>query len=265
MENKPQLNLANSMILPGRTLAVVNVNNNLKPEQSGQLYEVEPNNLLTEEYPNLYVIPMMHNVDVHKTENVPLVVINFSTDSTFLLKGEVMGFMQNQSLDVSEIVTETSTEPSPILLKEDNDIEELNKQRRESTLENIKKKFITSPADIDIYRKVELQDAEITETQQKAFKELCDEFEDIFSTDSADLGKTPLIEMEIDTGNSLDITQKPYTLPLKHAAWVQKELEILEKVGVIVRSVSPWASPIVVIPKRTAPGEPPKRRLCVDY
>ena len=31
------------------------------------------------------------------------------------------------------------------------------------------------------------------------------------------------------------------------------------------RSVSPWASPIVIIPKRSAPGEPPKRRLCVDY
>ena len=30
------------------------------------------------------------------------------------------------------------------------------------------------------------------------------------------------------------ITQKPYTLPLKHAAWIQKELEILEKAGVIV-------------------------------
>ena len=59
--------------------------------------------------------------------------------------------------------------------------------------------------------------------------------------------------------------QKPYTLPLKHATWVWKELEILEKAGVIVRSVSPWASPIVIVPKRTAPGEPPKRRLCVDY
>ena len=70
--------------------------------------------------------------------------------------------------------------------------------------------------------------------------------------------------MEIDTGDSQPITQKPYT-PLKHAAWVQKELEILEKAGVIVRSVSPWASPIVVVPKRTALGEPPKRRLCVDY
>ena len=52
---------------------------------------------------------------------------------------------------------------------------------------------------------------------------------------------------------------------MKHATWVQKELEILEKAGVIVRSVSPWASPIVIVPKRTDTGEPPKRRLCMDY
>ena len=84
------------------------------------------------------------------------------------------------------------------------------------------------------------------------------EFSDIFSTDYGDIGKTPLLEVEIDTGDSLPITQKPYTLPLKHTEWVQRELEILEKAGVIVRSVSPWASPIVVVPKRTAPGEPPK-------
>ena len=75
----------------------------------------------------------------------------------------------------------------------------------------------------------------------------------------------PLIEMEIVTGDSPLISQRPYTLPLKHTTWVQKELEILEIAGVIVRSVSPWASPIVIVPKRTAPGEPPKRRLCVDY
>ena len=53
VETKPQLSLANSMTLPGRTLAVVHVNNNLSPEQSGQLYEIEPNYLLTNEYPNL--------------------------------------------------------------------------------------------------------------------------------------------------------------------------------------------------------------------
>ena len=86
---------------------------------------------------------------------------------------------------------------------------------------------------------------------------MCIEFNDVFSTDSNDIGKNPLLEVEIDTGDSPPITQKPYTLPLKHTEWVQRELEILEKAGVIARNVSPWASPIVVVPKRTAPGEPP--------
>ena len=67
-----------------------------------------------------------------------------------------------------------------------------------------------------------------------------------------------MLEVEIDTGDSLPITQKPYTLPLKHTESVHGELEILEKARVIVRSVSPWASPIIVVPKRTATGEPPK-------
>ena len=242
------------------------MNNTLTQEQSGHLYEVELNYLLTNEYPNLYIVPTIHNVDLYKSENVPLVVINFSTDDIYLSKGEIMGFMQCQSLDISEIITETSTEPSSISLDEDDDTEESRGEcKMETPFESNEKKFITSPADIDVHRKVDLQDAGITKEHHEAFKELCEENKDIFSTDSGNIGKMPLIEMEIDTGDSPPITQKPYTLPLKHAAWVQKELEILEKAEVIVRSVSPWASPIVVVPKRTAPGEPPKRRLCVDY
>ena len=202
-------------------------------------------------------MPMLHNVDTYTTESVPLVLIHFSVDDISFSKGEIVGFFQNQSLDISEIRTETSTEPSPIIIEEDNVTKVFQEQGE--------KKFITSPADIEVHQKVELQDADVSEEHQNAFKELCKEFKDIFSVDSSDIGKTPLVEMEIDTGDSPPITQKSYTLPLKHAKWVQKELEILEKAGVIVRSVSPWASPIVVVPKRTAPGEPPKRRLCVDY
>ena len=51
------------------------------------------------------------------------------------------------------------------MLEEDNDIEEPKEQKRKITLENIEKKFITSLADIDVHRKVELQDAEVTEAQ----------------------------------------------------------------------------------------------------
>ena len=247
--------MTHSVTLPGRTLAIVCVSNNLVPNQSGYIYEIEPRCNFYEKYPNLCVIPMIHNVDIHKTENVPLVVINLSSDKVYLSKGETMGFMQNQPLDISEIMTETSTEPSPIIF-EDDDKEVLNKQEREVNKENKKRRFITSPTDIEISRKVELQDADITEAQQNAFKDLCTEFNDIFSTDSGDIGKTALLEVEIDTGDSLPITQKPYTLPLKHTAWVQRELETLEKAVVIVRSVSIWASPIIVVPKRTAPGDP---------
>ena len=127
------------------------------------------------------------------------------------------------------------------------------------------KKFITSPADVDTHRKVKLQDAEVLDKYKKEFEKLCEEYNDIFSKDSSDIGKTPLITMEIETGDSPPVCQRPYNLPLKHIDWVQKELNTLEKAGVITRSVSPWASPIVIVPKRMALGEPPKKRLCVDY
>ena len=54
-------------------------------------------------------------------------------------------------------------------------------------------------------------------TTESLQEELCDEYKDIFSIDSSDIGKTPLIEMEIDTSDSSPITQRPYALPLKHA------------------------------------------------
>ena len=111
IENKPQLRTTASVLLPGRTLAVIQVNSNLEPEQSRQIYEIEHNISLFEEHPNLYLAPMLHNVDTYTTESVPLVFINFLVDNISLSKGEIVGFLQNQSLDISEIRTETSTEP----------------------------------------------------------------------------------------------------------------------------------------------------------
>ena len=156
--------MTHSVTIPGRTLAIVCVYNNLDPNQSRSLYEIEPCGMLNEKYPNLCVIPMIHNVDVHRTEYLPLVVINFASDDICLSKGETMGFMQIQSIDISEIITETSPEPSSIMY-EDDDKEVLNKQEGEGEKESLEKKFITSPADIEVHRKVELQDADITDEQ----------------------------------------------------------------------------------------------------
>ena len=86
--------MAHFMTIPGRTLAIVCISNNLDPKQCGSFYEIEPCDILKDKYPDLCIIPIIHNVDVHRTEHLPLVVINLAPDDTYLLKEETMGFMQ---------------------------------------------------------------------------------------------------------------------------------------------------------------------------
>ena len=125
--------------------------------------------------------------------------------------------------------------------------------------------FLKSPVDVDPWEPIVLKDTEVPYEARESFEILCDELADIFSKDLSDLRKTPLLKVDIPTGDSPLVSQKPYSLALKHVQWVQEEIEMLEKAGVIVRSVSPWASPIVIVPKKTAPGEPTRCRMCVDY
>ena len=68
----------------------------------------------------------------------------------------------------------------------------------------------------------------IKEETRQEFNKLCDHCEDIISKCSDDIGKTLLVQMDIDTGNSSPIASKPYTLPLKHYDWIQKEISTLE-------------------------------------
>ena len=125
--------------------------------------------------------------------------------------------------------------------------------------------FLCSPADVPGPCKVQLQDKDIATDIRQKFEELCKEYGEAFSKNNEDIGRTKLVKMDIDTGDSPLVSSRPYTLPLKHYEWVQREIESLERAGVITKSISKWASPIVVVPKKSAPGEPPKRRLCVDF
>ena len=86
---------------------------------------------------------------------------------------------------------------------------------------------------------------------------MCDQFNDIISRGSDDIGKALLVEMDIDTGDSPPIASKPYTLSLKYYDWVQKEITTLERAGIITKSMPPWASPVVIVLKKSAPGELP--------
>ena len=250
----PMIYNKQGITVPGRRLAVIKVSIEMDETMDGQMFEVKPNFLLTNEHPNLIIMPMLHQVTGEKQEYIPLTLLNLAEDeAVYLKKGEILGHLEPYPITIEEIVKEDWSN------SEESDGEE------ESSELPLEKKFITSPAEVNTHRRVNLQDAQVSAKYREQFKQLCKEFEDIFSKDSTDIGKTSLITMDIDTGDSLPVCQKPYNLPLKHRKQVQKELETLERAGVIVRSISPWASPIVIVPKKTEPGEPPRRRLYVDY
>ena len=61
--------------------------------------------------------------------------------------------------------------------------------------------FLQSPVEAPVHRKVLLEDKNISPKTQQAFDKLCEKYDNIISKNSGDIGKTMLVEMEIDTGN----------------------------------------------------------------
>ena len=247
LQDELTLSLKSGIHIPGRTVAVLNINSSVHQNDIGQFYNVRANSLLEDEYPQLQIVPTLHKVDNTNTTLIPFVMINLVEDYIFLPKGQVVGFLDAECIDVSEIELDIATVTVNAM-----DIPTTIKEKVVKKDQNaVPSDFITSPADVAGPRKADLQDFEVTAEETEAFNKLCDKYADVFSDNSGDIGRTPLIKMDIDTGENPLVCQRPYTLPLKHAEWVKKELNILEAAGIIVRSVSPWVSPIVVVPKRS--------------
>ena len=95
------------------------------------------------------------------------------------------------------------------------------------------------------------------EFREEWVEELKGEFPDVFDVKP---GKTGVCQLAIRTGEAMPIALGPHRVPDRLKAEVRNEVEKLLGLGVIVVSTSPWASPIVPVPK--ADGG---LRLCIDY
>ena len=112
---------------------------------------------------------------------VPYVLVNLSNDGIFLPKGELLESLEPMEDNIQKIITSTSMEMMSIEVEEDQNTE----------VGEVEKKFITSPADVEVHRRVNLQNAKETEEDLQKFKKLCEEYDDIFSKDSTDISRTP--------------------------------------------------------------------------
>ena len=258
----PMITAYRHYTVPARSIMIVTAKANMQLQDQGRVFEVNATPSFMDKHPSMITLPVLHKTDQETRENVPYLLINLSMEDEEIEKGEELAIMTVCPYQLNEIETEQTDEEEINNIEEDKIFEQCDMFDDKTEVD---KKFITSPAQIESQRKVKLQNAPITDEDRSNFKELCNKYTDIFSRSSEDIGHTPLLKMDIDTGDSPPVCQRPYSLPLKHVEWVTKELEILEKAGVISRSVSPWASPIVIVPKKSEPGEPPRRRMCVDY
>ena len=254
----PAVTLTAKTVVPSRSFVLVAVSTTLPSCQNKTHFDFIPVQTNPQLGPNCVIYPLDYASIKRGLQRGLQVLVNLGQQDVKLQQGTILGHFQKAQSEEIKITQE--------------DIFGVNVEEpwapgevEEEVLKGDKKGFFTSPADIEPREPFKLKDAKVTPQHRQAFEDLCSEFEVIFSKGSADLGKTPLLKMDIPTGDSPPITQRPYTLALKHVKWVQEEIEILERAGIIAKSMSPWASPIVIVPKKTAPGEPPRRRMCVDY
>ena len=95
-----------------------------------------------------------------------------------------------------------------------------------------------------------IPDADIPEIARKQLQELLDvKYNSIVSKSSTDIGRANLIELNIPTEGP-PVALKPHTIPLKYREFIDHEIKQLEEAGIISRSMSDWASPILVVPKK---------------
>ena len=106
----------------------------------------------------------------------------------------------------------------------------------------------------------EKSSAGYTPDQSKHVYSLLRRYAHVFSSGPQDMGRTDLIKHKIDTQGAAPIRQPPRRLPLARREEAQQAVADMLNQGVIEPSTSPWASPVVLVKKRSG-----GTRFCVDY
>lgn len=84
---------------------------------------------------------------------------------------------------------------------------------------------------------------------------LLDQYSDVFANDESNVGKTNLFKHAINTGNHPPIKCHPYRASFVERGRIKEKVDDLLKAGVLEESNSPWAAPVVLVPKNVEDGD----------
>lgn len=100
----------------------------------------------------------------------------------------------------------------------------------------------------------------LTDVQKAAVFGLVSEFRDNFVGPGEQLGRTNLVEHQVDTGNSEPFKPPLRRVPIMQREILEREIENMLQNDIIEPSDSPYASPVCLVKKKDG-----SVRFCIDY
>ena len=102
-----------------------------------------------------------------------------------------------------------------------------------------------------ILEKLDLKGIEsCTKQQQQSVRKLLKEYQHLFALNVKELGKTSLVQHEIQLSDKTPFKERYRRIPPHQYEEVRKHLQEMLDIGAIHRSTSPWASPVVLVCKK---------------
>ena len=101
---------------------------------------------------------------------------------------------------------------------------------------------------------------DLTSEEKNRLYEVLMEFADVFAENSDDMGRTGAVKHSIDTGTSPPVRQQCRRVPPFRREQAKKMIDDMLQKDIIQPSSSPWASPIILVPKKDG-----SLRFCIDY
>ena len=251
--------VAENFQIPGNSEAVVDVfierysEDDVDPDQD---YIVAPDDNFTENYQLLMASTL---VDINRSPACKVRILNPHHAEVTLWQDAVIGTAEKIERVVSVIQGEEYGNENENLRS----IRRVQLAEKEDDVLGDMKLLKAGPHQVPEHLKKLYEDSAEgkTDYEKQIIAGLLVKFQNSFSKDEWDLGLTHLTEHAIDTGDAAPIKQRPRRVPLAFAEEEKKAIEDLLRKGVIQKSTSPWAQPIVLIKKKQSGAIRP----CIDY
>ena len=222
---------------------------------------IEPSDNFKQNFPLVMAASL---VDVNSAPTVKVRILNPFKDTVSINQDTQIGvaqFITEKSITILETESEADKENfmSVRRLKFEKETDS-SQIRHTSHTETIPSKSNSSSVPDHLQDLYSESTCDKSESENAKIASLLTEYQDVFSKNDLDLGKTDLYEHMIDTGEAKPVKQPFRRVPLAYADEERKVIDKMLDQGIIRPSNSPWASPLLLTKKKDGSFRP-----CIDY